>query len=419
MEVDVARPVVIFEDDRVHDLHPLTLTRPAFDLVCGAFSLKEKMVRGLGDPSRLRFHVRDYLRSPEAHPVDSYARLSGDGMVTLINARLLWREDLLQRIDLDWVGRYMAGGDVALANLPAQAAANLDTHLGRPLAAAVFADLPARDIAAGLINCPWDLISRNGDEIARDFRALGGPGLVTEPPRGVHLVKDNAIRIAGNVRLSPGVVVDASEGPVNIESGVVVMANASLRGPLHVGADTVIKMGAAIYGRTSIGPVCKVGGEVGETIIHGYSNKQHEGFVGHSYLGEWVNIGAGTNTSDMKNNYSTVRVPVSGALVDSEQMFVGLFMGDHSKSGIGTVFNAGTSVGACCNIYGAGYPPKGIPSFTWGGVAGFVEHGFGEALETARRAMGRRGRILDGRGETVLRMAFELTAAERAAFLGK
>jgi UDP-N-acetylglucosamine diphosphorylase/glucosamine-1-phosphate N-acetyltransferase len=415
----MARPVVIFEDDRVADLYPLTLTRPAFDLVCGVLSLREKTVRGLGDPSRFRFHVRDYLGSPEALPVDSYARLSGDGMVTLVNARVLWRDDLLRKIDLSWVGRYLAGGDVVLANLPLQAAASLDRHLGRPLAAAAFADLPSRDIVASLVAHPWDLIGHNGDEIARDFRALGGPGLATEPPRGVHLVKDNAIRIAGNVRLSPGVVVDASEGPVNIDAGAVVMANASLRGPLHVGANTVIKMGAAIYGPTSIGPVCKVGGEIDGTIIHGYSNKQHQGFVGHSYIGEWVNIGAGTNTSDMKNNYSTVRVPVGGGLVDSGQMFVGLFMGDHSKSGIGTVFNAGTSVGACCNIYGEGYPPKSLPSFTWGGVGGFVEHGFGEALETARRAMGRRGRALDARAETVLKMVFELSAAERAVFLGR
>jgi len=415
----MARSVVVFEDDAFRDLCPLVLTRPCFDLVCGVFSLRDKVIRGLGDASRFSFHTRDYLRSPDARPVDGYSDLAAGGLVTLVNSRLLWRDDLLRKVDLDWPGKYITAGQVVLANLPAEAAAGLDRHLGKPLPAAAFDGLPSREISAVLVTYPWDLITHNGDEIARDFRALGGAGVAIEPGRGVHLVKDGAIRIAGKVALSPGVVVDASDGPVNIDAGAVVMANASLRGPLHVGAGTVIKMGAAIYGGTTIGPVCKVGGEVGDTIIHGYSNKQHEGFVGHSYIGEWVNIGAGTNTSDMKNNYSTVRVEVGAAAVDSGQLFVGLFLGDHSKVGIGSVFNAGTSVGACCNIYGAGYPPKSIPSFAWGGAQGFEEHGLGKALETARRTMGRRGRVLDVRGETILKKVFEVTAAERAAFLSR
>jgi UDP-N-acetylglucosamine diphosphorylase/glucosamine-1-phosphate N-acetyltransferase len=214
-------------------------------------------------------------------------------------------------------------------------------------------------------------------------------------------------------------VVDATNGPVNIESGVKVMANAGLCGPLHLGRDSLIKMGATIYGGTSIGPVSKVGGEVAETVFQGYSNKQHGGFVGHSYLGEWVNIGAGTNTSDMKNNYSTVRVQVEGKMVDSRELFLGLVMGDHSKSGIGSIFNAGTTIGVCSNVFGADYPPKAIPSFAWGGASGFVEHEFSAALETARRVVGRRGNTLDAGDEAVLRKVFEITADARAAFLRK
>jgi UDP-N-acetylglucosamine diphosphorylase/glucosamine-1-phosphate N-acetyltransferase len=186
-----------------------------------------------------------------------------------------------------------------------------------------------------------------------------------------------------------------------------------------VGRGSILKMGAAIYGPTSIGPGCKIGGEVGETIIHGRSNKQHDGFVGHSYLGEWVNIGAGTTTSDLKNNYSTVRVPIAGQPVDSGEIFVGLFMGDHSKLGIGSVLNAGTSVGVCSNVYGSGYPPKYIPSFTWGGSSGFTEHRLEAALETARRAMARRGGALEAGSEATLRKVFQLTTGERSAFLGR
>jgi UDP-N-acetylglucosamine diphosphorylase/glucosamine-1-phosphate N-acetyltransferase len=214
------------------------------------------------------------------------------------------------------------------------------------------------------------------------------------------------------------VVIDASEGPVAIADGVTVMANASLAGPLSIGAGSILKMGAKIYGETTIGPVCKVGGEVGESIIHGYSNKQHDGFVGHSYLGQWVNIGAGTDTSDMKNNYSAVRLSVGGESVDSGHPFVGLFMGDHSKCGIGTTFNTGTIAGVCCNIFGAGFPPKFIPSFSWGGNAGFSEHDSEKAIETARIAMARRDRELDSAGESILREVFELTREERLTFFG-
>jgi UDP-N-acetylglucosamine diphosphorylase/glucosamine-1-phosphate N-acetyltransferase len=157
---------------------------------------------------------------------------------------------------------------------------------------------------------------------------------------------------------------------------------------------------------------------VGESIIHGYSNKQHDGFVGHSYLGEWVNIGAGTDTSDMKNNYSTVRLSIEGRPVDSGRPFVGLFMGDHSKCGIGTTFNTGTVAGVCCNIFGAGFPPKYMPSFTWGGNAGFNEHDPERAIETARTAMARRGKTLDAEGESILREVYELTREARLAFFG-
>ena len=176
-------------------------------------------------------------------------------------------------------------------------------------------------------------------------------------------------------------------------------------------------MGARIYGETSIGPGCKIGGEIAETIVHGFSNKQHEGFVGHSYLGEWVNLGAGTDTSDLKNNYSTVRVRLHREIVDSGEMFVGLFMGDHSKCGIGTTFNTGTVVGTCCNIFGSDYPPKYIPSFLWGGSAGFEEHDPDRALETARRAMRRRGREPGAELEAVLRKVYEITSDSRGAFI--
>ncbi|MFH1314509.1 MAG: putative sugar nucleotidyl transferase [Candidatus Eisenbacteria bacterium] len=411
----MARPLVVFEDAGLSNLFPLTLTRPVFDLVCGMSSLAEKVKHGR--PS-IKFHLRDYLAAGCDGAVTSYRELcQGHDMLTLINGRAIFNNDLLEQIEPSWPGRYVCCGSTVVANLSTGRIEELDRLIGQPLTEEVFADLPARNLDVGLISFPWDLVELNGEEIGRDFASLGGGEIETEPSPMVHMVAKENVRIGKDVRISPGVVIDGGSGPVSIADGVVVMANASLQGPLHVGRGSIIKMGAKIYGGTTIGPVSKIGGEVGETIIQGYMNKQHEGFLGHSYIGEWVNLGAGTDTSDMKNNYSSVRVAVAGRPVDSGELFVGLFMGDHSKTGIGTVFNTGTVVGACCNIFGPGYPPKYVPSFTWGGASGFEEHDLKKAIETAGRVMGRRGHSLDPDGEAVLTKVFELTAGERHAFL--
>jgi UDP-N-acetylglucosamine diphosphorylase/glucosamine-1-phosphate N-acetyltransferase len=429
----MARPVVIFEDELADHPFSLILTRPVFDLVCGCMSLGEKIERHLraagekgsqvwwavkdGEPD-IRFHLRDYLAPGRDGDVSTYReRFSEGNGLTLVNGRLVFSADVLGQIDPEWTGRYVCGERTAVANVPPDFADQLEEYIGKPIDQSIFSGLPVRELKADLITYPWDLIKLNGTEIAGDFDLLGGAGFKTEPGSMVYLVGRENIRIGENVRIAPGVAIDAARGPVSIDDNVTIMANASLEGPLHIGSRSTVKMGAKVYGQTTIGPVCKVGGEIAESIIHGYSNKQHEGFVGHSYIGEWVNLGAGTETSDMKNNYSTVRVRISGETVDSGELFVGLFMGDHSKSGIGTVFNTGTLVGVCCNVFGADYPPKHIPSFIWGGAAGFAEHDLDKAIETAGRAMARRERVLGGAGEAILRKAFELTAAERRDFL--
>ena len=417
------RPVVVFEDDCAGKLYPLTLTRPVFDLRCGILSLAEKIGRHLLASRRgpgLRFHERAYLQSRDREEVTSYSDLArGRDAVTFVNARLVFREEILRAIDLGWAGKYVASGVVAIANVPAERAGRFDRYLGRMIEDEAFADLPTRELAAVVVEYPWDLVRHNCEEIKRDFNLAQGDTIRAGLFPGAHFINEGAIRVASEVGIGPGAVIDASEGPVNIERGANVMANASVRGPVHIGAGCVVRMGSSIYGGTTLGPVCKVGGEVAETIVQGYSNKQHGGFLGHSYVGEWVNIGAGTNTSDMKNNYSTVRVPIGGRVVDSGELFVGLFMGDHSKSGIGTIFNSGTAVGVCCNVFGADYPPKGIPSFVWGGSSGFVEHKFEAAVETARRVVERRGRELGEGVEAVLQTVFEQTREERSAFIAK
>jgi UDP-N-acetylglucosamine diphosphorylase/glucosamine-1-phosphate N-acetyltransferase len=434
MEVSMSRPLVIFEDTRITRLFPLALTRPVCHLRCGSVTLRDKirghLMRaskmndsgrgwlGDGDDLDIRFHVREHVLVDEQARITSYQDLFAEHeTITLINGRVAFDKGMPGIFEPAWHGTYTCGGDVVLANVTRGLADELDRHIGKLIPGELFEGMPSRQIEARLIAYPWDLVGFNGDEIARDFDLLGGSMVDSEPGPMVHIMGKERLRLGKGVRLGPGVVVDATAGPVIVEDAVRVMPNTSLEGPLHIGRGSIIKMGAKIYGQTTIGPVCKVGGEVAESIIHGYSNKQHEGFVGHSYLGEWVNIGAGTDTSDMKNNYSTVRVHIDGESVDSGEQFIGLFMGDHSKSGIGTVFGTGTVVGVCCNVYGAGYPPKFIASFTWGGASGFVEHKLDKAIETARRAMARRDEDLGPHGEALLKRVFEITSAGRQAFL--
>jgi UDP-N-acetylglucosamine diphosphorylase/glucosamine-1-phosphate N-acetyltransferase len=429
----MARSLIVFEDEGFSGLYPLTLTRPAWDLACGILRLKEKLLWGLqtaavegpawrdfaGDRLALRFHLRAYLATEYPGAVLSYdAGGGGSGLVSLVNGRLLFDRMVVEKIDPSWPGKYVQRGSIVWANLPAERIKDLQDHLGRPLPKDLFADLETQSIDARMVRRPWDLVKLNGQEIERDFRLLGGAVAESAPPSGVHLVGQDKMRLGRSVKICPGAVVDASTGPVSIESDVTIMANASLEGPLHIGRGSIIRMGARIYGHTSIGPVCKVGGEVAQSTILGYANKQHDGFLGHSYVGEWVNLGAGTNTSDMKNNYSTVRVGPPGKEEDTEELFVGLFMGDHSKCGIGTILNSGSVVGVCCNVFGAGYPPRFVPSFCWGGGGGFAEYDPRKAIQTAGRVMVRRNKTLGSRGEAVLRRIFELTSDDRRAFLG-
>ena len=174
--------------------------------------------------------------------------------------------------------------------------------------------------------------------------------------------------IGNETVIKPGVVIDASNGPVYIGKDVEVNANSVIEGPVCIGDNSLVKSFAAIKENVSTGKVCKLGGEIEDSVIMPYSNKQHSGFLGHAYLGSWVNLGADTNCSDLKNNYSSIKVNLNGKHIDTGHRFLGLIMGDHSKTGINTMFNTGTITGFSCNIFGSGFPDKFIPSFTWGGA---------------------------------------------------
>ena len=245
---------------------------------------------------------------------------------------------------------------------------------------------------ARLVSFPWQLIEFNGAAIADDFTRMPFRGqaedCVVYP--GVHVVEAENVVIGEKAVIRAGVVLDASGGPIVVGDRAVVMPNACVVGPVSIGPDSIVKAGAKILEGTSIGPVCKVGGEVEETILGAYSNKQHDGFIGNSYLGEWVNIGAASNNSDLKNNYSPVRMWCAGSMRETGRQFLGLLMGDHTKTGINTLFNTGTVVGFNCNIFSSEMPAKFVPSLSWGHGEHMTAYDLDKAMNTAAVVMERR-----------------------------
>jgi UDP-N-acetylglucosamine diphosphorylase/glucosamine-1-phosphate N-acetyltransferase len=239
----------------------------------------------------------------------------------------------------------------------------------------------------------WEFIKENAEFIKRDFMDFfyeKDNFFETEP--GVTVINPYNVWIGAKADIMPGVIIDATNGPVVLDENVKIMANSMIIGPVYIGKNSTIKAGAKIYEGTSVGSVCKIGGEVEETIFQAYTNKQHDGFLGHSYLGEWVNIGAGTNNSDLKNNYKNVAVYFypEGNKIDSSSQFVGTFIGDHTKTGINSTINTGSVIGVGCNLFGRELITDFISSFRWGDTSNLKEYIEDKFMETAEIVKKRR-----------------------------
>jgi UDP-N-acetylglucosamine diphosphorylase / glucose-1-phosphate thymidylyltransferase / UDP-N-acetylgalactosamine diphosphorylase / glucosamine-1-phosphate N-acetyltransferase / galactosamine-1-phosphate N-acetyltransferase len=425
--------LVVFEDAAHGAFEILAALRGVFDLRCGGRTLLERLqtVSGANSLTLLgRPWLHDLFRDTHAGADVGSLRSAGAAAdeVLFLNGRLL-----LFGADLPRLVAGPAGGvavvdasSLLAARVPATVAGALATGLQarvdetEPAAQWLAREVPALPLVelaaepgrcrdgSRLVAHAWDLVHYNGPAIIDDFRA--GPGAGVEPGAllypGVHLLQDGAIRIAAGCRIKPGVVLDAEDGPITFEAGVEVQPNVVVRGPAHIGPRCVLKCGAKVHEGTSVGPVCKIGGEVEETIVQGFSNKQHEGFLGHAYLGEWVNLGADTNNSDLKNNYSSVRVWEGGRGVDTGLLFVGLLAGDHVKSAINTQFNTGTVVGLSSQIFGSGFPPKFIAPFGWGGAESLELYDLERAFSTAQAVMARRKLMPTTAYETAFRSVF-------------
>ena len=411
--------IVIIEGIYYSKLLPLVYFRPIYDLRCGILSLKEKIQKRYPE-IEIILHCRTYL-------VDSVKR-SNPGLLVnelpkdaksclFINGRVIVDDDFRDKVPTEGSDMLYINGETIIA--ARVSGSNLDflrKSMNDVFTISDFSGLIKKEINVDFVTYPWDLIKHNGNQLITDFNFLVNRSETLhngDIDEGVRLVNKENIFIAKGAKIKPNVVLDAEDGPIYIDENAKIFPNAVIVGPAYIGKNSIIKIGAKIYENTSIGEVCKVGGEVEDSIIHSYSNKQHDGFLGHAYLGSWVNLGADTNNSDLKNNYGSVKVVINDEQIDSGSMFVGLTMGDHSKSSINTMFNTGTVVGVSSNVFGSGFPPKYIPSFTWGGSDSLTSYALDRSIDVAKRVMERRKIAFTEIDERIFRKVFDLTKEER------
>ena len=394
--------VLLFDDPAIRPhLLPLTFTRPVAALRCGILTLAEKWQHRLGAAAV------GYLTQPHLQAKFPAGDVRGPALV--INGAVCPDDLLTRQVQALAPGQALYCDEVLVAAHLADASQVVEL-IQDGLAA-------ARQVAepVTVLSRPWHLFLHNGAEIRRDF-ALLTQGRTSQPVGDVHTI----VYGAENIFIEPGVkiraaILNAEDGPIYLGKNSQVHEGAIIIGPLALCEGSHINAGAKMRGDNTVGPFSKVGGEVGNSILLGYANKGHDGYLGNSVIGEWCNLGADTNTSNLKNNYAPVKVwsHAAGRFVNTGQTFCGLLMGDHSKCGINTMFNTGTVVGVGANIFGAGFPRQFIPSFSWGGAAGFETFKLDKVNEVAERVMARRGLPYDAVEQGIMQAVFEETAKDR------
>ena len=385
---------ILFDGTSRNDLLPFTFTRPVADIRVGIMTIREKWEAFLETESSTK--TEDYLKGKWPHQL-------GKNNI-FINASILPTIELVEKVK----------------NLKDQ-----EKLVKEELVLAYRNDNEAKDSEATLnpikftseiiqIANTWDIFAKNGQAIEQDFDFL------TKNRKSQPIDESNFVKSAENIFIEEGAVVEncslnASSGPIYIGKNAEIMEGSLVRGPLALCAGATIKLGAKIYGPTTIGPSCKVGGEVSNSVLFQNSNKGHDGFLGNSVLGEWCNLGADTNNSNLKNNYADVRLWNYNTenFAKTDLQFCGLIMGDHSKCGINTMFNTGTVVGVSANIFGSGFPRNFIPGFSWGGSGGTSTYKLEKVFETSALVMQRRGETLTEEDKNILQHVFDYSAKWR------
>ena len=403
--------ICIYEDSGCNNLLPMVYMRPVYDLFCGMVSLQEKLIRNFPKAS-ITLHTRSILESvvrdryPDCLVNNFPAELKE---IVFINGRtLLSSETVLNKLGKNQ--SFTINNKVIAARLSGD---QLTTTIKKVQNGITFdldeTAIEKQKIDGVLVEYIWDLIQANSDQIRSDF-TFATQGKVESVIEDDTVIQNKNVFIDKTAKIFPQVIVDGSNGPVFIDRNAVIQPHVYIQGPAYIGPSVLIKAGAQIYSGSSIAEGCKIGGEVNNSIILPWSNKAHGGYLGSSYVGSWVNIGAGTNNSNLKNNYSVVKVTVNGEVIDTGLQFMGLIMGDHSKCGINTTFNTGTNVGINCSLYGSAMHEKHIPSFTWGSASdGYTTNKLEKALSVNKIVMSRRKKSLKKNDEELLQNIFQLT----------
>lgn len=392
----------ILFDQHSRSLLPLTYARPVSHLRIGIDRIVDKWKRHLNQTPGISTakHLREIF--PNATPVEGI----------YINASVCPTEALVREIVGLPLGHLLASKGMPVAmHCSAVQAKEIDLAMASMKRIDLNKMAQQRSVTVEdvvFLAKPADIFAHNGDILRQDYREITQGRRTIEFPKGVNLTGQD-FYVEEDVKLR-SCIINTEEGPVYIARGAEVMEGALIRGPFYLGGYSILKMGAKIYGPTTVGAHCKVGGEVTNSVIDDYTNKGHDGFLGNSVIGSWCNLGADTNTSNLKNNYSAVRVwdYEAEAMTGTGRQFHGLVMGDHSKCGINTMFNTGTIAGMCTNIFGAGFPQKFIPSFSWGGAEGFIDFELEKACEVARSMMSRRKVVFTEADEHLFKAVFEM-----------
>jgi UDP-N-acetylglucosamine diphosphorylase/glucosamine-1-phosphate N-acetyltransferase len=390
----------LFDDSSRYTLLPFTHTRPIADIRCGLFTARERW-QHLSQQEMGTITEEALQKVFPAHVAGDYV---------YINARIMANADLWQAITQLRSGETLQQQGIIIAHRSV-------TQLG-------FEALPA-EMSLGngieythpltILEKVWQIFEYNEAMIVQDFEYITKGRASALIPSYVTAINPEQIFIEPGAILNP-CILNASSGPIYIAKDAEVLDGALLRGPIALGEHAVVKMGPKIYGGTTIGPGCKVGGEISNVVFFANSNKGHDGYLGNAIIGEWCNLGADTNCSNLKNNYDEVKIwdEKLNKSIKTGLQFCGLIMGDHSKCGINTMFNTGTVVGVSCNLFGAGFPEKFIPSFTWGGAEGMQVYLPNKAIETANKMMARRKLHLTESETALLHHVFEMTSNQRA-----
>jgi UDP-N-acetylglucosamine diphosphorylase/glucosamine-1-phosphate N-acetyltransferase len=386
---------ILFDGPNRNQLLPFTFTRPVADIRVGILTIREKWEKYLGYTTTTL--TEEYL-------MEKYPMVEMDENV-MINASYLPNEVLAEMIMALEPNQAIFNEDevIAFYTNNTQEEVDFDT----------YEILEFQEDCIKIENS-WDIFSKNDLAIREDFELLTTDRASQPIPKSVNVIAPENIFIEKGAKLE-FVTLNASTGPIYIGKNAEIMEGSMIRGPFALGEEAIVKLGTKIYGATTVGPHCRVGGEVNNSVMFAYSNKGHDGFLGNSVLGEWCNIGADSNNSNLKNNYEEVRLWSYGSerFERTGLQFCGLMMGDHSKCGINTMFNTGTVIGVSTNIFGSGFPRNFVPSFSWGGAAGFTTYQTEKAFQTAKIVMSRRHVEFTEIDARIMEHIFELTKKYR------